>query len=138
MAFRINICRIWLAQLVAPLAATAFFLSTAGALAQTVEPDEAVSAAGAVTQSLALTAAQKSAIYNAVSQQKVRTNTTAISATVGAPVPPSTALTELPDQIAIDQPWAEFLKYAMVEDDVVVVDPISMRVVDVIHGSARP
>jgi hypothetical protein len=26
----------------------------------------------------------------------------------------------------------------MVEDDVVVVDPIAMRVVDIIHGSARP
>jgi hypothetical protein len=47
-------------------------------------------------------------------------------------------LLELPDQAAADQPWAEFLKYAMVDDDVVVVDPMAMRVVDVIHGNARP
>jgi hypothetical protein len=31
-----------------------------------------------------------------------------------------------------------FLKYAMVGDDVVVVDPVTMRVVDIIHGSTRP
>jgi hypothetical protein len=31
-----------------------------------------------------------------------------------------------------------FLKYAMVESDVVVIDPIKTRIVDVIHGGARP
>jgi hypothetical protein len=30
-----------------------------------------------------------------------------------------------------------FLKYAMVEGDVVVIDPIKTRVVDIIHGDAR-
>jgi len=36
------------------------------------------------------------------------------------------------DQMA-DDPNARVLKYAMVADDVVVIDPIVMRVVDVIH-----
>ena len=31
-----------------------------------------------------------------------------------------------------------FLKYAMVAHDVVVVDPVAMRVVELIHGSTRP
>jgi len=45
-------------------------------------------------------------------------------------------LSDLPDQAA-DAPWAAFLKYVMVVDDAVAVDPIAMRVVDVIRG-ARP
>jgi hypothetical protein len=33
---------------------------------------------------------------------------------------------------------ADVLKYATVERDVVVVDPIRMRVIDVIHSGAGP
>jgi hypothetical protein len=125
--------RFWLM----PLAAAALFFATAGTIAQTVEPDEAVNASGTMTQSLALTAAQKSAIYNAVVQQKVRGSTAGVPAAIGATVPPTASLSELPEEAA-NEPWAAFLKYAMVEDDVVVVDPISMRVIDVIHRGARP
>jgi hypothetical protein len=57
---------------------------------------------------------------------------------VGTPVFPSVPLSDLPSTAAIDGSGMEFLKYAMVEDDVVVVDPIRMRVVDVIHGGAIP
>lgn len=120
------------------LALLAFFIGTSGAVAQTVGPDEAVQPNGAVTQKLALTAAQRNAIYNAVIQQRVRTSTTLIPVAVGAPVPPFVKLAELPDQATADNPWATFLKYAMVEDDLVVVDPVRMRVVDVIHGNTRP
>lgn len=116
----------------------AVFLGTAGARAQSVGPDEAVKPDGAVSQPLALTAAQRSAIYNAVVRERVRPSTTAIPVAVGAPVSPSIQLAELPEQAAADNPWATFLKYAMVEDDVVVVDSIKMCVVDVIHGGARP
>jgi hypothetical protein len=120
------------------LAALTLCLFTAGADAQTTGPDEAIDANGAVTQQLALTQAQKAAIYNAVLRQRVRTSTTHVPVTVGAPVPPMAELAELPDQAAADAPLVADLKYAMVEDDVVVVDPISMRVVDIIHGSTKP
>jgi hypothetical protein len=119
--------------------AVAFILGTAGAGAQTAGPDEALNADGAVVQKLALTEAQKSAIYNAVLQRRVRlSTTTAIPVAVGAPVSPAAELSDLSDQAAAAQPLAMDLKYAMVEDDVVVVDPIRMRVVDIIHGSVRP
>jgi len=35
-------------------------------------------------------------------------------------------------------PWTEFLKFAMVEGTVVVIDPIRMRVVGIIHDGAHP
>jgi len=130
--------RIWLPSLVA----FAFILGTAGAGAQTVGLDEAVSVNGAVVQKLALTEAQKSAIYSAVRRQRPRVPTTTmpvgIRAAVGAPVPHAAELADLPDQAVANEPWAAYLKYAMVEDDVVVVDPIGMRVVSIIHGSTKP
>ena len=119
-------------------AAIALFLGTGGAFAQTVGSDETVDPDGVVAQKLVLTAAQKSTIYNAGMKQKIRASTATIPAAVGAPVPPTIALSDLPDQAVGDQPWAELLKYAMVADEVVVVDPIAMRVVDIIPSSTRP
>ena len=107
-----------------------------GASAQNVGPNEALGAMA--SPAFALTAAQRSVIYNAVARQRLHGSASGIAAAVGAAVPPSTLLHSLPEQAAIDDPQAEFLKYAMVDGDVVVVDPIRMRVVDVIHRGERP
>ena len=132
--------RIWLPRLtavsVAPLAALLFLLGPTGAFAQTVSPDEAVNAEGSVSQQLRLTDAQKAAIYNTVLQQRVRSSAT-IPVAAGAPVSPVVELAYLPGQATSDDSLAMDLKYAMVEDDVVVVDPVRMSVVAVIHG-AKP
>jgi hypothetical protein len=112
----------------------ALLSSACAAAAQTAGPDEAMGANGGFTQKLSLTPAQKSAIYNAVMRQKVPTASRGITAAVGAPVLPSVPLNDLPSSNIIDGAGAGLLKYATVEDDVVVVDPIRMRVVDVIHG----
>lgn len=117
-----------------PLAA--LILLSSGALAQSLGPDEGVSPDGEIAQPLSLTPSQKSALYNAVLQQRGRISTMRISPTIGAPVSRAVMLSDLPDQAGLDDSFV--LKYAMVEGDVVVVDPIRMRVVDVIHGSTRP
>lgn len=119
------------------LLAIAFFAGMTGAWAQTAGPDEGVTH-GTVNQSLALSPAQRSAIYNAVIAQRGRTPNPGIAVAIGAPVPPSAALRDLPEQGIIGSSDSGLLKYAMVEDDIVVVDPISMRVVDVIHGGTQP
>lgn len=116
--------------------ALVWLLGIASALAQSAGADEAITSQGTVTQAAGLTAAQKSAIYNAIVRQRVPVTSTQIEATVGAPVSRSVPLAELPDQTGLAD--ASFLKYAMVADDVVVVDPIRMRVVDVIRGHLRP
>jgi len=59
--------RIWVPSLVV----LTFLLGTAGVRAQSVGPDEAVKPDGAVSQPLALTAARRSAIYNAVVRERV-------------------------------------------------------------------
>jgi Protein of unknown function (DUF1236) len=124
-------CRIWLT----PLVFIVFFPGSGVAFGQSVGPDEAADARGTLAPTPALTATQKSAIYNAVLQQRVRASTTAIQTNIGAPVPPSVTLSDLPGQDDTDDPT--LLKYAMVEGDVVVVDPVRMRVVDIIRGGTR-
>ncbi len=117
-----------------------FLLATA-AQAQNPGPDEAVNPDGSVRQELALTAEQRSAIYNAVVQQRLHISGTGIPVAVGASVPRSAELSDLPEQAAASGAWSQSsaadLKYAMVDDDVVVVDPIKMQVIDIIRGG-RP
>jgi hypothetical protein len=112
--------------------------SAAGAAAQMVGPDEAIGAKGGITQKLALSQAQRAAIYNAAVRQKVPSSSRGITPVVGSPVLPSVPLFDLPSATNIEAAELRFLKYAMVEDKVVVVDPIRMRVVDVIYGGATP
>jgi hypothetical protein len=114
------------------------FFSVAAALAQSAGLDEAIQPDGTLRQNLALTAGQRSAIYNIVIRQRAKPHADPMSIAVGAPVPPTIDLVDLPDQATADNPSAALLKYAMVHGDVVVVDPVAMRVVDVIRNGAKP
>jgi hypothetical protein len=127
-----NILRLSAAALVG------LFFGIAPALAQSAGPDEAIQPNGTVRQNLALTAGQRSAIYNIVIRQRAKPHADQISVAVGAPVPPTIDLVDLPDQATADNPSAALLKYAMVHGDVVVVDPVAMRIVDVIRNGAKP
>jgi Protein of unknown function (DUF1236) len=113
-------------------------LGPATAAAQSAVSDEAVKPNGAVEQRIGLTSAQKSAIYNAVFAQGRKPAAIPLLATVGAVVPPSVRLTKLPEAATAGNPSAAFLEYATVDDDIVVVDPVAMCVVDIIHDNARP
>jgi hypothetical protein len=114
------------------------FFGIAPALAQSAGPDEAIQPDGTVRQNLALTAGQRSAIYNIVIRERAKPHADQIIVTVGAPVPPAVNLVDLPDQATVNNPSAALLKYAMVHGDVVVVDPVAMRVVDVIRNGVKP
>lgn len=116
----------------------ALSLCSGAAYAQSVTPDETAGPSGVLAPRLELTPVQRSTIYTAVMRQHTGETTAGIASAIGAPVPPSAALQDLPAQAGLGDDPAAFLKYAMVEDDVVVVDPIRMRVVDVIHPGARP
>jgi hypothetical protein len=110
----------------------------APALAQSAGAIETVQPNGSVTQTLALTAGQRTAIYNIVIRERAKPHAEQIAVAVGAPVPPTIDLVDLPEQATADNPSTALLKYAMVHGDVVVVDPVAMRVVDVIRNGAKP
>ncbi|HTE77858.1 MAG TPA: hypothetical protein VK653_14145 [Xanthobacteraceae bacterium] len=126
---------------VLPIVAAALFAAAgiSPALAQALGPNEAHGSSANVKPNIALTASQKSAIYGAVLRQRLRSASAAdIPLIVGAPVPRSAPLLALPDEAAGDEYSAQFLKYAIVEGNVVLVDSINMRVVDILHGGAGP
>jgi hypothetical protein len=120
------------------LASLGLFFGIAPALAQTAGPDEAVQPNGTVRQALPLTAGQRIAIYNIVIRERAKPHADQIAVAVGAPVPPTIELVDLPDQATADNPSTALLKYAMVHGDVVVVDPVAMRIVDVIRNGVKP
>jgi len=124
------------------LALLALFCGANVAAAQSALPVEAVQPNGAMAPPLELTPAQRSAVYNSVRGQRVHTGTHGIAASVGAPVPPSLALRDVPKTPALTDGDVygdpDALKYATVGSDVVVVDPIRMRVVEVIHSGVGP
>jgi hypothetical protein len=119
--------------------------SMSSAVAQALGPNEthgsealsseAHASSASMKPNIALTASQKSAIYAAVLRQRLRGASAAdIPLIVGAPVPHSALLLALPDEATGDEDAAQFLKYAIVEGNVVLVDSISMRVIDILHG----
>jgi len=108
------------------------------ATAQTSDIDEVVSANG-VAPKLELTAARRSAIYQAVRKDKSKVAPSHFGANVGAEVPPMIELYALPDDVLADNPVAKLYKFTRVEDQVVLVDPTKMRVIAVIGPNpAKP
>jgi sulfur transfer complex TusBCD TusB component (DsrH family) len=85
-----------------------------------------------VAQKLELTAAQRNAIYAAVSKDRSKMSPQRFPAVIGAEVPPMINLYALPDDIVASNASAKLYQCIVVEDKVVLVDPTRMRVVDTI------
>lgn len=100
-------------------------LNTGTSVAPTIDPK-----AG-----LRLTEDQRGMILKTVhaEKSKVKTPPADVQATVGADLPPSLELYHLPDAVVSEVPNAKLYKYTMVRDDVLLVDPTRMKVVDVIR-----
>jgi hypothetical protein len=83
----------------------------------------------------ALTPTERTAILDAVLQDQARpiAKTPANApVSVGAQLPASIALRILPDAALARAPAAKTVQYTVIEDQVVLVDPTNMRVVDII------
>lgn len=82
---------------------------------------------------LRLSEAQKSAIAEAVRREnKAVEPSVSFVASVGAPVPPVIELYILPDAILAEVPLAKRVKYTVVKNQLLLVDPVTMRVVEII------
>jgi hypothetical protein len=98
-------------------------------------PPESLNPPAPITPSaqLRLTAAQKTAILDAVKQEnKQVAPATSFVVSVGGPVPPQLELYILPDRALSTVPDAKSVKYTVMQNQIVLVDPTTMRVVDVI------
>ena len=122
-------------------------LSTGLAVAQTPPaplsaPDDAIThlpggpsspSMGSPTTQLQLTPAQKTAILNAVRRDSKGASPINFVVALGAPVPPSIELYMLPDGALAEVPEAKMVKYTTVQNQLVLVDPTTMRVVDILR-----
>jgi Protein of unknown function (DUF1236) len=92
------------------------------------------SGAGASQSSLQLSAQQKTAIFQAVTKEKVKTPPPAdFRPSLGASVPASIELYTLPANAVADAPAAKQFKYTVAQNQVVIVDPTNMKVIDIIR-----
>ena len=119
--------------LVAPVVLIA---GLAGAAAQTSGIEEVVSEHG-VAPKLALTPAQRSAIYQQVHKDTSKVAPSRFAAQVGAEVPPMIELYTLPDDILANNPETKLYKFTKVDDQIVLVDPTKMRVIAVIGPKTK-
>jgi hypothetical protein len=106
------------------------------AAAQTGGIEEEVSERG-VAPKLALTPAQRSAIYQEVHKDQSKVAPSRFAARVGAEVPPMIELYTLPDDILANNPETKLYKFTKVDDQVVLVDPTNMRVIAVIGPKTK-
>jgi hypothetical protein len=85
-------------------------------------------------QKLQLTQQQKSAIFKAVRQDAKQIKLPAnFRVAVGAQVPPQIELHTLPDSALTANEMLRNYRYTVVQNQVILVDPTSMRVVEVIR-----
>jgi hypothetical protein len=115
--------------------ALALTAGIAAAAAQQPGPMTGTSSTATISTELQLTAQQRAAIYESVSKQKVsRTPPPAnLHVTMGGDLPASMELYDLPPNIAADIPATKLYKYTLVQNQVVIVDPTKMKVVDIIR-----
>lgn len=123
--FRYGVIGLALLSSVATAAAQAGFTNGVG------DPE---SKAMADPSQLRLTPEQRTAILKAVQQEsgKVRPPP-GLKATVGAEVPASIELYTLPSAAMEQSPALRSLRYTMAQNQVVLVDPTTLRIVDVIR-----
>ena len=81
-----------------------------------------------------LTPTQKTAILKAVREKSATLRPpTSFSIVVGEMVPPSIELYVLPDNALAEVPEAKSVKYTVLQNQVVLVDPTNMRIVDILR-----
>ena len=109
--------------------------SAGPAAAQQPGPMTGTSSTATTGIELQLTPQQRADIYDSVSKQKVsRTPPPAnLHVAVGGELPASMELYDLPPNIAADIPATKLYKYTLVQNQVVIVDPTKMKVVDIIR-----
>jgi Protein of unknown function (DUF1236) len=92
---------------------------------------------GGITEpsiALQLSAQQRAEIYEAVGKNKLRTPPPPdMPVTVGAQIPPVTELYALPESVTAEVPSAKFYRYTVAQNQVIIVDPTNLKVVDVIR-----
>jgi hypothetical protein len=116
---------------------SALVLAVSAAIAWAQQPGAMTGTSSTATTSteLQLTPQQRTEIYETVSKQKVSRTPPPpnLHVSVGGDLPASMELYDLPANIAAEIPATKLYKYTLVQNQVVIVDPTKMKVVDIIR-----
>jgi Protein of unknown function (DUF1236) len=107
------------------------FLSAAALLLCSVATASAATAMHA-TDTVILSAAQRSAVWNDLSKQATNQNAASFDATIGAFVPSTVKTEPMPSKTAADTPSLRPYNFAMVDHKLVIVDPSNKVIADVL------
>lgn len=87
-------------------------------------------AAVVATEPLELSPVQRQTVYRTIVRERVRPARPTVEYRVGARVPQEVELYSVPNAVAVEVPAIRRYKYMMVNDHVVLVDPVTSEVVD--------
>jgi hypothetical protein len=79
-----------------------------------------------------LSAAQRKAVWNDLSKQATNQNASSFDAMTGTFVPSSVKIDPIPSKATANNPELRPYNYAMVDHDLVIVDPTNKVIVDVL------
>jgi Protein of unknown function (DUF1236) len=80
-----------------------------------------------------LTPAQRTTIYRTITRERVRAAAPGVDVRLGARVPQAVELSELPTAVIEDVPSVRRYRYMVVDNEVVLVDPATSEVVEIIR-----
>jgi Protein of unknown function (DUF1236) len=94
----------------------------------------AASAATAMhgTDTVILSAAQRSVVWNDLSKQATNQNAAGFDATIGTFVPSTVKIEPIPNKLTANNPSLRPYDYAMVDHKLVIVDPSNKVIADVL------
>ncbi len=108
--------------------AAALTATTANAQTTVITREPVQAETVVTTQPLRLTPTQRQTVYRTIVHERVRPQQT-VAYRVGARVPETAQLYEVPESVAVEVPAIRTYKYMMVNDRVVLVDPATSEVV---------
>jgi Protein of unknown function (DUF1236) len=95
----------------------------------TVITREPVELRTVVTGPVQLTPVQRQTIYRTIVRERVAPAPPTVEYRVGTRVPPSVQLYSVPQEVALDVPAIQTYKYMVVNNRVVLIDPVTSEVV---------
>lgn len=115
--------------------AVALLTSVGIAAAQSqMSPNSSMAPQASQNGALQLSAQQKTQIFQTVTKEKVKTPPPAnLQLSVGSQVPASVELYPLPATVVSQVPATKQYKYTVAQNQVVLVDPTNMKIVEIIR-----
>jgi len=113
--------------------ATALLIASATAVSAQTTVIERSSPSVVTRERIELTPAQRTTIFRTVTGERVRTAPPAVDVRVGTRLPATIELQEMPTTVVQEVPAIRRYRYMVVNNEVVLVDPTTSEVIEIIR-----